>query len=410
LNLEIIAPRDWEGALLPAWNDLLANASEPSVFLSPEWVGAWWRVYGEGRVPRLLAAWGRDGALVGLAPFYLRRLRLGGLPGPRVLALMGDEAVGSEYLGVLVRPGHGERFISGLVQALGDDWSLADFCGLREGGILAELLEQLFASRNPRRTHREIEPCSLIPLPDDYETYLRSLNPKFRSTLRYRTNKLLKNFSVRLLRTGREEDLSEHLESFFALHQRRWIAQGEPGLFYDTRMRAFYQDVSPAILRRGWLRFYHLEVNGVIRASQFGFVHDGIIHSLQETFDHSFHPPGVGGVGVILRGMAIRESIEEGLKAYDFLAGTEDFKTRWGTTTHHVRRLRIGAPGVVGGLAFCSTAGWRATKDWSRAHLPAWIFRVRDGWRARILARKAGRLVAESEGTKSWPSRLGGLR
>ena len=104
---------------------------------------------------------------------------------------------------------------------------------------------------------------------------------------------------------------------------------------------------------------------------------------------------------MVLRGMAIRESIEEGLKAYDFLGGTEEFKTRWGTITRRVRRLRIGAPGVVGGLAFCGTAGWRATKDWSRAHLPGWIFKARDEWRARFRARKANRVGVETGGAKN---------
>jgi CelD/BcsL family acetyltransferase involved in cellulose biosynthesis len=202
---------------------------------------------------------------------------------------------------------------------------------------------------------------------------------------------------VRLVRTVREEDLVGHLERFFEMHQDRWEAEGHPGSFYQPRKRAFYKEVSAAFLRRGWLRFYHLEVDGVIRAAQFGFTFGGVLHSLQEAFDVSFRPQGVGGVGVVLRGMAIRESIAEGLEAYDFLGGTEEFKTRWGTTTHEVERVRIGAPGPVGGLAYLCTAGWRDAKLWIRASLPKRLIEARDKWRVRRQARKARRLAAAPE-------------
>src|SRR2546426_12171960 len=210
-----------------------------------------------------------------------------------------------------------EEFLSALTRVMEGEWALADLRGLRENHPSADLLIRLFGARAPDRVHRERHPCSSLPLPADYETYLTSLATKFRTTVRYRTNKLLKNFKVRLLRTGREEDLDGHLERFFEMHQGRWEAEGHPGSFYNPRKRAFYREIAEGFLRRGWLRFYHLEVDGMIRAAQFGFAFRGVLHSLQEAFDRHFRPRGVGGVGVVLRGMAIRESIVEGLESYE---------------------------------------------------------------------------------------------
>ena len=401
MRVEVVPPSAWGERLVSAWRELLTKATEPSVFLSPEWVGAWWRAYGEGRQALLLAAWDDRERLSGVAPLYRRRLRLVGVPGPRVIAVMGDEGVGSEYLGVLVRPDRQREFLAALATSLEGEWALADLRGLREAGSLVRELPECLGSREPSRVHRESEPCSLIPLPRDYEAYLASLAPKFRSTLRHRTNKLTKNFSVRLVRTSREEELDTHLGHLFLLHQQRWAAEGHPGSFYDLRKRAFYLEVSAAFLRLGWLRFYHLEVDGVIRACQFGFAFDGVLHSLQEAFDSSFRPPGVGGVGVVLRGMAIRESIVEGLKGYDFLGGAEEFKSRWGTNVHHVQRVRIGAPGLAGAVAFASTAGWRRAKDWGRRRAPGWLLAAREGWRSRRDAARARRQAATSEREKA---------
>jgi CelD/BcsL family acetyltransferase involved in cellulose biosynthesis len=379
VRIERISPQDWP-ALRPAWDELLEHASEPSAFLSPDWVLAWWRAFGGGRTPLMMAAWDGPGRLAGLAPLYRTRLRWAGLPGPRSVAVMGDEGVGSEYLGFLVRAGREEAFVRALAAGLTEQWSLLDLRGLRADGALASLVRQSFGSA---LVHAERHGCSRVRLPADYEAYLASLKQKFRSTLRQRTNKLLRTSAVRLLRTREPEEVGPHLDRFFALHQARWEAEGLPGSFHDARKRAFYREVAAGFLRRGWLRFHHLEVDGLVRASQFGFVHGGVLHSLQEAFDHGFRPPGIGGVGVVLRGLAIRDCIGEGIRAYDFLGGTEEFKTRWGTAVHHTERVRIGAPGWAGRLAFGGTAGVLMAREWARARVPRWAIDARAAWTRR---------------------------
>src|SRR5207249_625602 len=123
------------------------------------------------------------------------------------------------YLGILARKDAEKEFLSALAQRMEGEWSLADLRGLREDNPSAELLVRLLGAHAPGRIHRERHPCSAINLPDDFETYLASLPTKFRTTIRYRTNKLMKSFDVKLFRTCREEELDGHLERFFQMHQ-----------------------------------------------------------------------------------------------------------------------------------------------------------------------------------------------
>jgi CelD/BcsL family acetyltransferase involved in cellulose biosynthesis len=406
LKIEKVPFPEWENRLLPEWGTLLEDAAEPSIFLSPEWIIVWQRHFGAGVEPFLLIARDPSGRLSGLAPLCRRRLRPAGLSGPHLLSFLSAEGVGSEYLGVLARPGSEAEFVRSVARELADQWTLADLRGLREGTRSSELIPAAFGSRAPGRIHRERHPCSVLRLPADYEEFLTSLASKFRTTLRYRTNKLVKNFDVKLVRTLREEELDGQLARLFEMHQERWEAEGHSGSFYQPRKRSFYREISAAFLRHGWLRFYHLQVDGVIRASQFGFAYRGVLHSLQEAFDYRFRPPGVGGVGVVLRGMAIRESIAEGLTSYDFLGGDEEFKTRWGTTTHYVQRVRLGAPGPAGALAFLWAAGGRDARLWVRTHLPPWMVTTRDRWRTRRQARRARRLESAQHGGGTSAARL----
>lgn len=400
MKAEEIAPSVWPERLGAAWESLLTDTADTSVFLSLPWIAAWWRHFGEASIPRLIAVWDGGGSLCGLMPLYTRPMRSAGLSGPTVLALMGDQGVGSEYLGILLRRGCEEKALAAAAERLRVGWSLADFRGLREEAPSTEAILRILNPSSAGRVHRERHPCSRIELPGDYESYLGSLPQKFRSTVRYRTNKLVKNFTVRVFRTERDDEVTPHLERFFAMHQNRWTAEGHPGSFYGDAKRAFYVEVSREFLRRGWLRFYHLEVDGIIRASQFGFAFNRVLHSLQEAFDHNFHPPGVGGVGVVLRGMAIRDCIGEGICGYDFLGGIEDFKTRWGAQTHYVQRVRIGAPGLSGALAFAATAGVRRLKDWGREHSPAWVAQGRERLRSWRRVRRSRRLAGGERGAQ----------
>jgi CelD/BcsL family acetyltransferase involved in cellulose biosynthesis len=372
LELEVIAPEHWE-KFFPHWEELSQTSVEPAVFLSPFWIASWWRHFSEEKQPCMLAAW-EAGRLCGLAPFYLRRISLPGVKREAsALRFMGDEGVGSEYQGLLVLPGYEEEFLLAVSEWVRGQWAIADLHGLREGGSLSSKIAKILGASAPGRVYQERRPGCLIPLPGDYESYFASLSFNFRAAIRKRTNKLARNFHVNLLRTTRKEELEPHLERFFAMHQARWLAKGSPGSFSSPRKCAFYRDISVELLRRGWLRFYHLEVDGVIRASQFGFAFGGVLHSLQDAFDHEFHPMGIGGMGVILRAMVIKESIVERLNGYDFLGGVERFKTRWNTITHYVQRVRIGAPSPEGAVAFLLAVGVLKTKDWAREQLPHWL-------------------------------------
>ena len=89
---------------------------------------------------------------------------------------------------------------------------------------------------------------------------------------------------------------------------------------------------------RGWLRFFAVREGPAFKAVQIGYVYDGVFHQLQEGFD----PAGLAGIGNVLRGKAIEASIQEGVRAYDFLGGFGEHKRRWGA------RPRIGYDLLLG--------------------------------------------------------------
>ena len=142
------------------------------------------------------------------------------------------------------------------------------------------------------------------------------------------------------------------------------------GAFADPRMREFYRRSAASLLASNRLWFWHLEVDGVIRACQYAFAYDGTLHSLQEGYDVDFTLPGIGGLGVILRGQVLRHAIEAGLTTYDFLGGDEEHKLRWGAIRHAVRRLRLIRRGIGGRAAWLATGGTERARARLKGFVP----------------------------------------
>jgi CelD/BcsL family acetyltransferase involved in cellulose biosynthesis len=385
VTVERVPPEAWER--IGDWDEAAAEAASPSIFLTRDWVTAWLASFGAGRDPCLLRVASQDGRTLGIAPFY--RQRLPGTPMQR-LGLLGDRVVGSEYLGLVARRGTEAQVAQAVVAWLSAGrrtWALADLSGIREADLASERLVGALGS-GAARTRAEEHPCAAIALPGDFEEYLAGLNSKFRQRYRQRRNKLLRECEVRFFRTESEAQLPAHLQKLFALHQSRWTEAGRPGAFADRQMRTFYLDVARRLLRSGRLHFWHLEVEGEIRATQFAFAYRGVLHSLQEGYDSSFATRGIGGLGVVLRGHVLQAAIEEGFHTYDFLGGVEDHKLRWGASVHAVRRVWIGRPGVAGRVGWLASVGVGSVRESAQGALPEAVLDMLRGARASYYRRR----------------------
>src|SRR2546421_4369944 len=61
-------------AMRAEWNQLVDRLAVPSPFQTWEWNRAWWNHFGTGRTLSILE-FRQDGCLLGIAPYYRRRLK-----------------------------------------------------------------------------------------------------------------------------------------------------------------------------------------------------------------------------------------------------------------------------------------------------------------------------------------------
>lgn len=336
----------WEevAALEPDWNALLARSGSDTVFLTWEWVDSWWRAYGEGLRP-CVVTFERQGVLVGIAPLCRR-------PVSRLVALrheaigfLGDGSADSDYLDLVAAPGEEQAVADALAEVLGTLASGPSLARLHEVPATSPNLEPLGRALRARGwTWRAGSvPCAVARLPETWEEYLRSLRPRMRTKVRSLERRLEDDHRVRFERCAPRDRIDAILASLFDLHQRRWARDGRVGVFASEAKRRFYTLLSSRFFERDWLRLSTLEVDGRPVAHQMCFEYHGVVYLLQEGYDPDWEEQGVGNV---LRARVIRDAIEGGARAYDFLGGVTEHKRSWGAAAKESVRILAASPGT----------------------------------------------------------------
>jgi CelD/BcsL family acetyltransferase involved in cellulose biosynthesis len=352
-------PADLE-RLAPRWRALLARAAQVQPVMTPLWQCTWWSVFGdaERRTPWIVTV--EDGnALVGLLLLTWRvAAHRAGIP-VRRLELLGKgekeaDEICSDYVGAVVARGMEHQVARALAATLRhaapNHWD-----ELRMPSMSAEdpLVPELVAALGRNGILTSIETsgeCPYIPLPGTWDAYLQALG----SARRYAVTRSLREldkwagpggWELRRARTAGE--LSEGVRVLSELHAERWTSAGKSGVFSSERFRRFHEIVMPRLLAGedgASLDLSWLVVRGEPIAASYNVVHGGRLQFYQS--GRRVDVPKNVRPGIAMHALAIRASIEAGLREYDFLAGASRYKRDLALEARNLVTLRAIAPGL----------------------------------------------------------------
>lgn len=352
-----------------AWGEVLRNSEGPTIFSTPEWLGAWWRAFTKGSELVALVFFDPDDRIVGLAPLYLDSIQTQFGSRLRRLRFVGDGTHDSDNLDLIFRRGYESACVAALIDWLSCELEW-DVCELNTVPKTSTTLPFLLSGlKKSGWCYLTLEtPCSRIVLPPSWDTYLSQISKKEKRKIAYRTNRLKKRYSVQIDKCTRHGEIIDHLENLFALHQKRWKMRGGPGTFAGSERRKFYYDMGASFLERGWLEFWELRLDDKAVASQFSFRYLNTVFVLQEGFDPSFSSDSVG---YVLRAAVLKNLISEGVDAYDYLGGTDPSKERWGAEIGKYINVHFARAFSRGSLYLNLHQTIRSSKRWLKTLLSA---------------------------------------
>lgn len=329
VRLEVLTGEREFLALEPEWNALLQRSRSNNVFLTWEWVSAWWDSFRDGYQPRLLVA--REpagGRLLGVAPLALRRRSLRGLVSYRELSFIGDNVAAPDHLDFVIDADHeaavARAFVSHLQVGQGQ-WDVLRLKGVSSESVSMALLMQA-ARLEPGQPGSIL--CPFIRLPASWEAFNAGLSKNTRYNLGRNARRLEKEYpgQVTFRQVAHEAELATAMPALFRLHQQVRRTHGDAGAFSDARMAAFHRQVAHTFLRNGWLRLHVLTVGAEDIAMLYCFAYGGVVSFYQSGYSLAWkrHAPGRQ-----IMAHAIRQAIDEGAREFDFLRGDEAYKFSW---------------------------------------------------------------------------------
>jgi CelD/BcsL family acetyltransferase involved in cellulose biosynthesis len=340
-------------------------------FRSWTWLSHWWRHYGRQDDARsrlaVLGVFDGGGVLLGVAPWYLDCSTVYG----RVLRPLGSGEVCSDYLSVLCHPAAKEAVIDVLadylVESAGDDrpgalrWDLLQLDGVDAAdSTAAELVDRLAASGCAIHRRAGMN-CWRLDLPTDWESYVASLGKNLRRDMRRLERELLDTGRAVLHVVTRLAELPQAMEILVELHQGRRTTLGEKGCFASQQFLKFYGDVVPAMFVRGGAQFYWLELDGKPAAAEYQLVGGGLLYAYQAGVDPQAMKQQPGK---LINLAILRQAIEHGYRAFDFLRGDEPYKARFGAQPRPTVELRVVPPRAVARLRHGLWLTGNSVKQW----------------------------------------------
>ena len=338
MNLEVREIRSFEELmkLAPRWLDLLTKSGEDDVFLRPEWIGSWWRIWGDQHEMCSLMVL-RDGEVVGIAPLMLT-------PRGRVKrwTKMQFLATGpSDHLGVISQDQDPD-----VLDAI---WKHVQ--GMRCWDVLElrELWESAPTYASFKRAFPDFESVRgtslYIDLTVGEEGYFNSVPGVERHQRRY-WNKLRKDRDVEYREFYATEDLRPRLEELKRINMKRWEGEGSSP-FMLPRMGRFLSMVVGEQAASLGVTFKGLYSRDQVIALNLGFIHGKryLYYIPGYDSDLAHYSPGS-----VLRGKILAECLNRNFKELDFLRGTEKHKLQYNAKDRGLISVRVIRPGIVRGV------------------------------------------------------------
>jgi CelD/BcsL family acetyltransferase involved in cellulose biosynthesis len=296
------------------WKDGQNKLDWPCIFVLPPWLQAWWGVFGAGSELYLRSVW-QASAIIGIAPLRIKE---------GTAMFIGETDV-CDYLDFIVAAGHEADFCNAL---LDDLWQKSvrrlEFKHVRPDSftmrhfLKAAEARKLAVVTVPEDVNVEMD------LPASWDAYLESLSTRQRHEVRRKLRRLLEAGNIEYHSIIDLAAVRHTMQTFLKMFT---ASRSDKATFLTAPREAFFNSLAEKTAAAGLLRLGVLELDGQPVAQLICFDYNNCIY----LYNSGFEPDYISlSVGLLSKALAIKESIEKGRRAFDFLKGPEEYKYHLG--------------------------------------------------------------------------------
>ncbi len=310
------------------WLLLERDGHIPTVFQTYDWIDTWWKHLGFRGKKLILAAY--DGSeLIGIAPMYISKLKVKGIPLFDVMRLIG--AGESDYQAFILKKDKELQALDVILKALKEkSWDIFWLSDVHTETATNQLMTEVLKKSRYHFIYQEHTPCPYIKLPETFEIYLKTLSRNSRRNLTKYCNRVEKLEGLSYGKIQSAEEISDAMKTFFHLHQTRWQEVGQKGALAENEVKNFHIEVTSRLFR--YLDLKQLKLKDKVIATTYSYDFNG---------SRGVYLPGMDmeyeyySLGYVMMAYGIKDAIFCGLKEFDFMRGDEEYKYHFTNTQRH---------------------------------------------------------------------------
>lgn len=297
----------------------------PVPFILPVWLKAWWSVFGEGSELCLRALYDGD-KVIGIAPLRIK---------DNTALFIGDTDI-CDYADFITTPGREEEIFNTLL----DDLSKKEVNALELKHVRPEsmVMQKLVPVAKARGYSVDTAPDAInveMELPADWEVYLESLSTKQRHEVRRKMRRLQESGNIEYHYIEDSNDVQVVMDTFFKMFVE---SRSDKAEFLTKQRETFFRAMASNMAGAGLLKLGALALDGKQVAQLICFDYNNCIYLYNSGYDPQYVSLSAG---LLSKVFAIKDSIEQGKKRFDFLKGAEAYKYRLGGKEVPLYRCQI---------------------------------------------------------------------
>jgi CelD/BcsL family acetyltransferase involved in cellulose biosynthesis len=321
--------------LRQAWDDLHHHSPIRDVFLSWEWLFAWWTYHQDNKELWLLAVWDKE-QLAGLAPLMLVHRKKYGHHF-RILRSLGFPEC--DVSGFLIREGD-EQVLEALCNYLvdrHDEWDsiqLTEF----EADISQTGSIRNFFHRSGFGSYSKTTQHLYLPIEGrDWETFFGRMPKKYQEHFERRERRAEEAGQLTYLWVKGQQVEWSHFRTIFEINR----CGHYPELYNTRNERNFHRKLLELMQGREWIEIQILSLDGTPLAFLYGFEFEKRYEAWRVGFDQSYRKLALGKV---LMRKVFEDYVTAKYREIDFLRGVHGHKTDWNPLSREYAEIRFAKP------------------------------------------------------------------
>jgi hypothetical protein len=340
LTVRLVSSVNEFSELEDVW-DRLAIESSSTIYQTFEWSFYWWKSYSTKRQHELyILLFYDDTQLVGIAPLFIYKETVFGIPFTRCLGFLGcgtsfEKSFGffldngpSDYLDVLIMPKYESIVAEAFLEYLSKQHDLYDkiqLLNVREDGQFYRYIFPRVGNYNFTCHSLRADCCPYIRVPLSLDSYLQGLPVSVRRRFTQTHKAAVEESLYSIHSSESNEEYRKAFSDLIQLHQDRWNRLGYRGFFGDDQYREFFTNIFWAFLSKGWLWFKTANSNNQCIAGRLAFKFNNQYYDYLSGFD-DLTPAAKRRPGLALLLNIIQEATKNNSSVVDLLRGDESYK------------------------------------------------------------------------------------